>query len=74
MTHDTRAALPVRSVPPAEEALIFIGLGKDEAFEWLDKACDERAGALPFLNVNPRFNSLRRDPRFVKLRRRVGLD
>ncbi len=54
--------------------LIYVGLGKkDEAFEWLDKAYDERSGALPFLSVNPRFNSLRRDPRFAKLLGCVGL-
>jgi len=54
--------------------LVYVGLGKkDETFEWLDKAYDERSGALPFLSVNPRFNSLRRDPRFEKLLARVGL-
>jgi tetratricopeptide (TPR) repeat protein len=55
-------------------ALIFVGLGKkDEAFAWFGKAFDERSSALPFLGVNPRYVSLRGDPRFDKLLRRVGL-
>jgi TolB-like protein/Flp pilus assembly protein TadD len=55
-------------------ALIFVGLGKkDEAFAWFGKAYDERSSALPFLGVNPRYASLRGDPRFDKLLRRVGL-
>lgn len=54
--------------------LIFAALGKtDEAFVWLEKACSERSGALPFLKVNPRFASLRDDPRFEKLLHRLGL-
>jgi TolB-like protein/Flp pilus assembly protein TadD len=55
-------------------ALIFVGLGKEEeAFTWFDKACDERSSAMPFLRANPRFASLRGDPRFEKLLRRIGL-
>ncbi len=55
-------------------ALICVGLGRsDEAFNWLDKAFDERSPALPFINVNPRFATLRNDPRFHKLLRRIGL-
>jgi TolB-like protein/Flp pilus assembly protein TadD len=61
-------------VPAYSFALICTGLGKkDEAFEWLDKAYEERSSSLPFLKVNPRLNSLRSDPRFEKLMRRVGL-
>jgi len=55
-------------------ALVHAGLGElDETFAWLDKAYDERSGSLPFLNVNPRFDSLRGDPRFRKLLGRIGL-
>jgi TolB-like protein/DNA-binding winged helix-turn-helix (wHTH) protein/Tfp pilus assembly protein PilF len=56
------------------QALIYAGLGeKDKAFEWLQKAADERAGWLIFINVDPRYDSLRSDPRFQALQRRVGL-
>ena len=55
-------------------ALIFTGLGKyDEAFAWLDRACDERSPALPFVKSNPRLAPLRRDHRFQKVLQRVDL-
>jgi len=55
-------------------ALIYLGLGeKDQAFEWLDNAYRERSDLLVYLRVEPRLDSLRSDPRFVDLVRRVGL-
>ena len=55
-------------------ALIHTALGnRDEAFIWMDKAVDERSSSMPFIDVNPRIAPLRGDPRFEKLRRRVGL-
>jgi tetratricopeptide (TPR) repeat protein len=55
-------------------ALLCVGLGrKDEAFAWFGKAYDERSSALPFLNVNPRLDSLHGDPRFEKLLTRMHL-
>jgi serine/threonine-protein kinase len=55
-------------------ALISVALGdKDQAFMWLDKAYDERSDTLLFLKVEPRFDSLRSDPRFAALLRRIGL-
>src|SRR6266567_616899 len=61
-------------VSPDNQALIYAGLGeKNEAFEQLRKAYDERAGQLIYLNVDPRFDTLRSDPRFQDLKRQVGL-
>jgi serine/threonine-protein kinase len=55
-------------------ALIHIGLDqKDQAFEWLDKAREDRDGWLVWLNADPVFDSLRPDPRFAALLKRVGL-
>jgi DNA-binding winged helix-turn-helix (wHTH) protein/TolB-like protein/Tfp pilus assembly protein PilF len=49
-------------------------LGKKElAFEFLDKAIENRQGQLQMLNVEPPFDILRDDPRFDELVRRVGL-
>ncbi|MFN2455819.1 MAG: tetratricopeptide repeat protein [Pyrinomonadaceae bacterium] len=55
-------------------ALIYEGLGnRDEAFRWLNHAYDERSGWMVWLKVEPKLDSLRSDPRFEELLRRVGL-
>jgi hypothetical protein len=41
---------------------------------WLEKARAERSTAIPFLGTNPRFAAIRRDPRFKKIVRSVGLE
>jgi tetratricopeptide (TPR) repeat protein len=50
-------------------ALAYLGLGnKEEAFRWLEKAYDDRAGdALRFVKVEPLLDPLRGDPRFEAL-------
>jgi TolB-like protein/tetratricopeptide (TPR) repeat protein len=63
-----------RYVPAYSLAIIYAGLGeKDQAFAWLQTACEERYDRLIYLNVDPLVDSLRADPRFTELRRRVGL-
>ena len=61
-------------VLPVDIALIYVGLGeKSQAFEWLEKAYTERDENLLYLKVDPVWDSLRPDPRFSDLLRRVGL-
>jgi len=61
-------------VPPFTSALIYAGLGdKDRAFAWLEKAYTERSVWLLWLKVDPKFDSLRADPRFAEFVHRVGL-
>jgi TolB-like protein/Flp pilus assembly protein TadD len=63
-----------RHVPPFNIAMVYAGLGeRDKAFEWLEKAYECRSLWLIFLNVHPMFESLRPDPRFKALSRRMGL-
>ncbi len=63
-----------RYVSSYEIAAIYVALVEnDRAFQWLDRAYDERAGWLPYLNVEPRLAPLRSDPRFKELVNRVGL-
>jgi serine/threonine protein kinase/tetratricopeptide (TPR) repeat protein len=53
-------------------AAIHAGLGEvDRAFAALDKACEERAGYLVYLAVDPVLDPLRRDPRFPELLRKT---
>src|SRR5262249_4379115 len=69
-----KAMAETRFVSAFAFALIHIALGNtDEAFDWLGKAVDERSGFAPGLDVNPRLASIRADPRFAALRRKVGL-
>jgi serine/threonine protein kinase/Tfp pilus assembly protein PilF len=46
---------------------------KDVAFAWLEKAYAERSARISYLKVSPAFDSLRSDPRYPDLLRRMGL-
>jgi eukaryotic-like serine/threonine-protein kinase len=62
-------------ISPYMVATIYAGLGeKDRAFEFLEKAYQERSPDIPyFLKADLRIDNLRSDPRFQDLVRRVGL-
>jgi TolB-like protein/Tfp pilus assembly protein PilF len=63
-----------RYVPAIHRATVHAGLGnRDRAFESLNRAYEERSPELVFLSVEPVFDSLRADPLFADLVRRVGL-
>jgi serine/threonine protein kinase/tetratricopeptide (TPR) repeat protein len=53
---------------------IHIGLGEDErAIEYLEKSYEEHSHWLIYLHLDPSMDSLRYNPRFQDLQRRVGL-
>ena len=61
-------------VQPMWVAAIHIALGeKDQAFDWLQKALDDKSDWLVYLKVDPFFDSVRGDSRFTDLLRRIGL-
>ncbi len=61
-------------VTPSRVARIYARLGVEtQALEWLEKAYQERDLFLGDLKVNPDYDSLRSDPRFQDLLRRIGL-
>jgi eukaryotic-like serine/threonine-protein kinase len=63
-----------RYVQPSDIALIHALLGeKNQAFEWLNKAYDDRDSGLLLLKINPRLDCLRSDPRFSQLLRQMNL-
>jgi len=62
-------------VQPMWVAAIYIALGeKDQAFDWIQKAYDDRSAWLVYLKVDPLFDNVRQDARFTDLLRRVGLN
>jgi tetratricopeptide (TPR) repeat protein len=72
--HDLLALASKQYVSPYNLAVVYVGLGdKDAAFKWLNKAYDERSVRLINIAVHPRFASLRSDPRFAALVKRIGL-
>ncbi len=61
-----------RYVSPINQAIVYIGLDdKDQAFAWLEKAYEERAEWLCKIRVDPVFDPLRSDSRFLNLLQRV---
>jgi eukaryotic-like serine/threonine-protein kinase len=61
-------------VAPQFFAGIHIGLGEnDRALEYLEKSCAEHCHWLIYLHIDPSMDSLRGNPRFQELLRRVGL-
>jgi tetratricopeptide (TPR) repeat protein len=44
----------------------------DEAFQWLDKAYEERNPMMPFLKIDSSLNLLRSDPRFDRLLKQMN--
>ena len=54
-------------------AAVYAGLGeKDQAFAWLEKDFQTRSGLLAWTRWAPAFESLRSDPRYTDLLRRMG--
>jgi serine/threonine protein kinase/Tfp pilus assembly protein PilF len=61
-------------VPAYDIAIVYAGLNnKDQAFEWLQKANEERSAFLVFVRWDPRLDNLHSDPRFQDLLRKIGL-
>jgi len=59
---------------PFDVASDYALLGdKDKAFQWLEKAYDMRSQALSTIKWGAQFSSLRSDPRYADLLKRMGL-
>ena len=63
-----------RYVDPADIGYQYARLGdKDQAFAWLEKAYAEKSGSIQALKIVPEMDSLRTDPRYIDLLKRMGL-
>jgi serine/threonine protein kinase/tetratricopeptide (TPR) repeat protein len=61
-------------VRPRMIASLYAALSeKNQAIEWLEKSYEERDDWIVWTTTNPEFDSLRSDPRFQDLMRRIGL-
>lgn len=63
-----------RYVAPFDFASIYIALRRlDQGFTWLVRACEDRCFDMLFINVDPRFDPVRRDRRFAPIEKSLGL-
>jgi tetratricopeptide (TPR) repeat protein len=61
-----------RYVSPYDRAIVYVGLNDwDQAFDWLQRASQERAQFMIYLDTDPRFDAIRSDARFGELLRRM---
>ena len=64
-----------RHIPSITIAVVYIGLGdNDQAIKWLEKAYEEGSHWLVYLKANPIYDTLRSDPHFKALLKRMNLD
>lgn len=64
----------VEYVPPTSVAGFAARLGdNDQAFEWLEKAYEERDEGLTRLKLDPRYKRLRADARYADILKRIHL-
>ena len=64
-----------RHVPPYNIALVYNALGEsDKALDYLKKGFAEKDVRMVFLKVEPKWNNLRNEPRFIDLMRRMNFE
>jgi DNA-binding winged helix-turn-helix (wHTH) protein/TolB-like protein/Tfp pilus assembly protein PilF len=72
--HELEALSRQRYISHFSRALVHVGLGdKDKAFASLEGALNEHSDSIVILKVYPWLDSVRSDPRFTDLTRRIGL-
>ena len=72
--NELKEAAKERYVSAYHIALIHAGLGDlEQAFDWLEKAYEERNEPMVWMGLDPKLDGLRSDPRFADIMRRMGL-
>ena len=63
-----------RYVAPLQRAMVHLALGEaEQCFRLLESALNERSSNLQFVGSDPVFDHVRQDPRFIRVRERLGL-
>src|SRR5579864_6073825 len=61
-------------VPATSYVYVYLALGEmDEAFSWMERACQEHATTLPLSTKDKRYDPVRSDPRWKSIVTRLGL-
>ncbi|HLF47231.1 MAG TPA: tetratricopeptide repeat protein [Chitinophagaceae bacterium] len=62
-------------VSPFFFALVYAGLNdKENALKWLEKSYEEKSGSVRYLKMEPRLQNLRKEPRYIALMKKIGLE
>jgi tetratricopeptide (TPR) repeat protein len=61
-------------IPAWQIATLYTRIGKkEEALRWLEKAYEIHSSSLPFIYIDPLFDYMRDDPRFISLVNKMNL-
>jgi hypothetical protein len=73
MLEDLQQRAKKRYVTPYWVAMVYAGRGeKEEALRWLEKAYEERSAWMAWLKMDPALDSLRSEPRFQAMLRKMN--
>jgi len=62
-------------ISPVDLAITYAAFqDRDRVFQWLERACENRAMGVAFLAVHPRWDPYRDDPRFGALIQKLGIE
>jgi len=71
---ELKSLMTRRYVSRHDLAIVYLALGdREQALDWLEKAYEDRNWYMPWINLEPRLDPLRSDPRFAGLVRRMDL-
>jgi tetratricopeptide (TPR) repeat protein len=74
LLNQLEAASKRQYVSPYYIAIVYVGLGeKEKALSFFEKASEDRSNGLIFMLVEPEMDSVRSDPRFIALERKLRL-
>ena len=56
-------------------SVVYLGMGDyDKVFEYFDEALEEKLGTMLFINTNPIWDDIKKDPRFQGYVEKIGLE